>query len=179
MDLRITKTKKAIINAFIALRSKKSLEKITIKELCELAMINKSTFYSHYSDIYELSDSLETEVVQSVIQSLDQADQIFENPGLFTRQLFLGYLSQDTLIQTLFSDNRSSQLVSKIERGIKELVFKKYPQYRHDPVKNIGLTYAVYGGYYAYAESRNYDQELVISVLEKLTGEVGRCLNQS
>ena len=47
MDIRIRKTEQAIKNAFIELRSKKSLEKITVKELCELAMINKSTFYSH------------------------------------------------------------------------------------------------------------------------------------
>ena len=47
MDLRIVKTKKAIINAFLALRAKRPLEKITVRELCEMAMVNKSTFYSH------------------------------------------------------------------------------------------------------------------------------------
>ena len=44
MDLRIEKTEKGIRNAFIELRSRKPLEKITIKELCEHAYINKSTF---------------------------------------------------------------------------------------------------------------------------------------
>ena len=56
MDIRIEKTKTAIHNTFLELRSKKPLEKITIKELCEKAQINKSTFYSHYKDIYDLSD---------------------------------------------------------------------------------------------------------------------------
>ena len=51
MDLRIEKTENAIRNAFIQLRAKKALEKITIKELCEAALIHKSTFYSHYRDI--------------------------------------------------------------------------------------------------------------------------------
>lgn len=63
MDIRIEKTKTAIHNTFLELRSKKPLEKITIKELCEKAQINKSTFYSHYKDIYDLSDQLETDVV--------------------------------------------------------------------------------------------------------------------
>ena len=176
MDLRVEKTKKAIINAFVSLRAKKPLEKITIKELCEMAVINKSTFYSHYGDIYELSDALETEVVLSVIQSMSHPEYIVEKPGEFTRQLFLGYVSQDHLIQILFSDNRSSRLVSKIEAAIKELFFEKYPQYSTDPAMNIGLTYAIYGGYYAYAESRNYDRDLVISVLKNLTQEVGEWL---
>ena len=54
MDIRIEKTKTAIHNTFLELRSRKPLEKITIKELCEKAQINKSTFYSHYKDIYDL-----------------------------------------------------------------------------------------------------------------------------
>ena len=62
MDLRIEKTERGIKNAFIELRSRKPLEKITVRELCELACINKSTFYSHYKDIYDLSDSMEAEI---------------------------------------------------------------------------------------------------------------------
>ena len=176
MDLRVAKTKNAIINTFLSLRARKPLEKITVKELCETAMINKSTFYSHYGDIYELSDSLETEVVMSVIHSMDHPEYIFEAPGEFTRQLFLGYLSQDNLIQILFSHNRSSLLVSKIERAVKELAFERHPQLRQQPALNIALTFAIYGGYYAYAESRNYDQATVIDVLGEITRKIGELL---
>ena len=37
MDLRVEKTKGSIVNAFLSLRAKKPLEKITVKELCQLA----------------------------------------------------------------------------------------------------------------------------------------------
>ena len=176
MDLRITKTKKAIINSFLSIRAKKPLEKISVKELCEMAMINKSTFYSHYGDIYELSDSLENEVVLSVIRSMDHPEFIMENSGEFTRQLFLGYQSQDHLIRILFSDNRSSLLVSKIDKALKELVFEKYPHLRQEPVLNVGLTFATYGGYYAYMEGSCYDRNLVVSTLEDLIRNVGEDL---
>ena len=59
MDLRVQKTQRSIINALIELRSKKNLEKITVKELAERAEINKATFYQHYKDIYDLSEQLE------------------------------------------------------------------------------------------------------------------------
>lgn len=167
MDLRVEKTRKSIINAFIALRAKKPLEKITIKELCEKAMINKSTFYSHYADIYELSEELETEVVISVIQTIDHSGLLFENPEAFTRALFMAYQSQDSLIQILFSGNRSSQLISKVEKGVKELVFREHPEYREDIVRNVGLTYAIYGSYFAFQENRHYGQELVVSIIGK------------
>lgn len=40
MDLRVKRTRINITNAFIELRSRKPIEKITIKELSELAFIN-------------------------------------------------------------------------------------------------------------------------------------------
>ncbi|MDE5861843.1 MAG: TetR family transcriptional regulator, partial [Ruminococcus sp.] len=56
MDLRVEKTKRNIINAFLNLRSHRPIEKITIREIAEIAQINKATFYLHYHDIYELTE---------------------------------------------------------------------------------------------------------------------------
>ena len=67
MDIRVEKTEKAIRNAFLELRAAKPLEKITVKELCSLACINKSTFYSHYEDIYALSQMLESETITACL----------------------------------------------------------------------------------------------------------------
>ena len=97
-DLRIRKTEQAIKNAFIELRAKKPLEKITVKELCELALINKSTFYSHYEDIYALSESMEQETVESIIGSIDHLkDYTTDNSDAFTRELCLAFMSQISL----------------------------------------------------------------------------------
>ena len=63
MDLREKKTKRSIKKAFLQLRAQKPLEKITIKELSELAEISKATFYLHYKDIYDLSSQLQNEVI--------------------------------------------------------------------------------------------------------------------
>ena len=68
MDLRIERTKKCIKDAVIELRKNRSIEKITIKELAALASINKATFYSHYSDIYDLSEQLENEIILSILE---------------------------------------------------------------------------------------------------------------
>ena len=43
-------------NAFLQLRAKKDLERISVKELTQLAEVSKATFYLHYRDIYDLSD---------------------------------------------------------------------------------------------------------------------------
>lgn len=171
MDIRIEKTKRTITNAFLELRSQKSLEKITVKELCEKAMINKSTFYAHYRDIYHLSDQLETEVVTSVIQSVGHPDLLFEDPAAFTRELFLGYLSMDSLIQILFSGSRKGELVRKIELYLKKSLFDAHPEYEKDPRKSILLTYNVYGGYYAFFENRDGDELHLIDTIGNIAKE--------
>ena len=43
MDRREIKTRQAIRNAFLALRARKPLERITVKELAEQAQISKAT----------------------------------------------------------------------------------------------------------------------------------------
>ena len=178
MDLRIEKTRQSIVNAFIALRSRKPLEKITVKELCEKAQINKSTFYFHYADIYELSDSLETEIVTSIINSLAHPEYMVENPGAFTQELFLAYLSRDALIQTLFSGSRSGRLIQKIESSLKKLIYERHPEYQDDPVKNLILSYQIYGAYYAFSENREENVTEVIAVLGRISEELQKLLHE-
>ncbi len=54
LDLRIQKTHAALISAFQELLKKKHFEKITVQEICELAMVRRATFYKHFADKYEL-----------------------------------------------------------------------------------------------------------------------------
>ncbi len=104
MDIRVEKTEKAIKNSFLELRSKKPLEKITIKELCQTACINKSTFYSHYNDIYALSEALETETVRSILNNMSHIREYpIQNLDIFTKELFFAFMSNLSLINILFS----------------------------------------------------------------------------
>lgn len=53
LDLRIEKTYLALYNAFTALLEEKRFEEFTLNELCERAMIRRTTFYKHFADKYE------------------------------------------------------------------------------------------------------------------------------
>ncbi|WP_248574537.1 TetR/AcrR family transcriptional regulator [Leuconostoc sp. MTCC 10508] len=58
IDKRVQKTDYFIQKAFFSLLNQKAFEQITIKNICETALISKSTFYDHYPDKYSLLDSL-------------------------------------------------------------------------------------------------------------------------
>lgn len=53
MDLRVEKTYMALYNAFTELLEEKRFEEFTLNELCERAMIRRTTFYKHFADKYE------------------------------------------------------------------------------------------------------------------------------
>lgn len=65
-DRRVKYTKKAIKDSFLKLFETKPLEKISVTEICNNADINRGTFYSHYSDPYDLKKSLEDEFLETV-----------------------------------------------------------------------------------------------------------------
>lgn len=69
-DRRVRYTKKAIKDSFLELFDKKPLEKISVTEICNKADINRGTFYSHYSDPYDLKNSLEEEFLAIITEKI-------------------------------------------------------------------------------------------------------------
>ncbi len=174
MDLRIQKTKRSIYNAFIELRAKKPLEKLTVKELCEKSQINKSTFYVYYHDVYDLSDKIEDEVISEIMKSLSDTEEILANPALFSERLFLAYTSHQSLIKIVFDGSRSDMLPQKIESAIKDAVFSRYPQYKEDIDFNVRLTYSIYGSFYTYKEYSQCTDDHTHKVIAELSEKVLR-----
>lgn len=141
MDLRMERTKRSIINSFIELRSKKPIEKITIKELSENALINKATFYAHYKDIYDLSEQVVAE-------------------------LAFALTSQTSILNTLFSGSRSSMLAYQLEKGLKDRIYRQYPEYKNDPEWDILLTVLIQGNFHAFlSHSTDTETNQLINII--------------
>jgi AcrR family transcriptional regulator len=86
---KVKYTKMVIREALFELLETKPLKQITVKSLCELADINRGTFYSHYKDIYDLVEILERDLIEkmgSVIkyESIGKQDQLQMFTEVFT-----------------------------------------------------------------------------------------------
>lgn len=169
MDLRIQRTRTNIQNAFIELRSRKPIEKITIKELSELAFINKATFYQHYHDIYDLAESMEDELIDNIIGSIPHPDTLLDRPGRATVEIFRAFQSQTRLLYILFSGSRRSVLVTKIEERIRDLVMRSHSEYARCAEKEILLTFAIQGSFHAFLKHGGQEPERVIQTLAEYT----------
>lgn len=65
-DIRIRHTKENIRKSFFTLLSQKEFCQITVTDICNLAEINRSTFYKHYLDIIDLLEQTENEILDKI-----------------------------------------------------------------------------------------------------------------
>lgn len=69
---RHQETEKLLQGALMTLLERKRLKDITVRELCEMARINKATFYRHYRDIYDLAEKTEQGIQSGLFRLLDK-----------------------------------------------------------------------------------------------------------
>lgn len=173
MDLRVERTKKSIKEAFLKLRAEKPLEKITVKELAELAYINKATFYSHYQDIYDLSEQLEDEVIDSIIENFPSPENLIFNARENVKTMAKIIMDQKELLDILFSGNREVVLEHRLEESIGRRICEKYPQLQNDLYGKIVLSMLLRGGFYVFSQ---YGEKYDVDDLMRTIGDINECL---
>lgn len=107
MDRRIKYTKILLKDALVELMQTQHISGISIKALCERADVNRSTFYAHYTDQYDLLHQLEQEVLENLKRYLEKP--VLDNNLPISTQvltLILEYLKDDAaLFRALLSEN--------------------------------------------------------------------------
>lgn len=144
MDLRIQKTLREIRKAFLSLASEKPLESITVKELCDRALINKATFYSHYDNLDALIEQLEDEFVTKLTGDIEYADLFFSDPERFIATLLHQFWAMPEGV-ILFSSPRYLQLISMLLEALRRSIYKARPEIKSVPGIDMALTYTVMG----------------------------------
>lgn len=81
MDRRARRTKNKLNEALITLMKTKDINQITVKELAELADINRKTFYLHYKDIFDMLDSIKNELLEDFTQVISLHNRMENNPN--------------------------------------------------------------------------------------------------
>lgn len=124
-DRRIRKTKKAMTDALAILLSEKPLKTITVRDIANLADINRGTFYLHYHDVYDMVQQLENELFEkfnNIVDSHDikkNTDEIFP----FLVELFNLLAENSTLAKVLISKNGDAAFINKLKHIIQEKCF--------------------------------------------------------
>ncbi len=73
-DRRVRITKLAIRDSLVELMRLHPISKVSVKMLCETADVNRSTFYAHYADQYDLLRQIQAEAVADIKHHLTNKD---------------------------------------------------------------------------------------------------------
>lgn len=100
-DRRIRYTKQAIKDSLFELMKETPVEKITVKELCAAADINRATFYAHYDTLTALLEEIEVEKSRELFDTLSA---LWVGEGYFSNVLdgVLKYLKEHPVMRDIF-----------------------------------------------------------------------------
>jgi AcrR family transcriptional regulator len=116
VDRRVKYTKMFLKESLVELMREHPISKISVKMLCEAADINRSTFYAHFTDQYDLLKQLELEVIAELEKHItkDAFSQQTAQTILSMNQI-LDYISKNAdIFKILLSENGNSTFQKEI-----------------------------------------------------------------
>ncbi len=156
-DRRVRRTKSRLRQALAQLLLEKDLPSITVRELTELADVNRGTFYTHYKDLYDMLEQMENEMFQELEDMLDSyaPDILRQDFSPILREVFTFVGKNQNLCRVFLA----RQAVDRFSQRLNSLIYRKClaewgALYRHYQELN-GLT--------GQPASSNYALEFVVA----------------
>lgn len=154
-DRRKRRTKKLLKNAFLHMLKQKDITQISVTSLCEMVDINRTTFYLHYNDIYDLLEDFENDFLNQIDTFVDT---IILSPltSLEVTKAVLTFIYENKEILSLFLIQKKEEYFYKrIDVKVRQLfsiktrqIYKVYTNEEEFEKILSFFTYGFYGIYY-------------------------------
>ena len=121
-DRRVRRTKKLLTQALTELLQKKQVNEITVKELTDLADMNRGTFYMYYRDIFDMLEKIEDELFQKldvIAQSHEHGDPTQQVKPILL-DLFRFIEENQEVCRVLLSPNGDMNFLHRLYEAIRE-----------------------------------------------------------
>lgn len=122
-DLRVRRTRKLLWDALMSLLTEHDFGAITVNNICDKAMIHRTTFYNHYEDKYDLLNSGIAEMYQELSLAFEPPETVIteyapDQPPQYFVNLFQHVLDHQTFYSAMFDAGTSNPLREKIHAYI-------------------------------------------------------------
>ena len=163
LDARKRYTQMMLKQSFLKLLQQKPVNRITVKEVCALAQLNRATFYAHYSDCFALKESIENEPIGAFEKSLryvnsfdvtalieaiyDMVDQnqeacrvlILDDPGAVVLMRMIALAKEDSIAYWRkelpnASETDLEMMYTHLSNGLMHVVVEGYDKYSKDEI---------------------------------------------
>ena len=131
MDRRVRKTRTMLRLCLARLLKEKKIQEISVKEISEMADINRGTFYLHYRDVYDLLASIEDDMFRQfngILERNTPSGEITERPSRLILELFSFIRENADLAQILMGPNGDIQFLNQLREVFRDRILE--PQSR-------------------------------------------------
>lgn len=174
LDLRIIKTNNILYESLVKLLEEKTFEEIKVSDICQKALINRSTFYSHFNDKYELFMSLINNLKQELEADLKLIEENnLKNYYLKMIEVFLNHIEgKENIYRSILINNRNSIIMdmiydtitddvnSKIKENDKNVPNDIFASYYLGAIVNVGIEW--------FKNNKKYSKDEILEYLNKL-----------
>ena len=127
-----------IYNALTNLLKVKTFENIKVSDICQEALINRSTFYDHYTDKYELLVDYINNEKKLLIEALNKNDAIINTKAYYIEliSLLLNHIEENkNVYHSILLNNQNSivmdifidAITKDVQDNVKEVKNRKIP----------------------------------------------------
>ena len=121
-DRRVRRTKKLLTQALTELMQQKQVKEITVKELTELADMNRGTFYLYYKDIYDMLESIEDNMfysLQSILERYEEENVVRETRPIL-RDILIFIEENQEMVRVLLSPPGDMNFLHRMNDVLRE-----------------------------------------------------------
>ena len=139
-DRRIRKTRAALKKSLTTLLQQKSVKDISVREVSELADVNRATFYLHYKDVFDLLEQSEQDLLSELHAVIDEipGDVIQKRPVLLFEKVYGLCRENADLVRILLGENGDIRFLNNLNIFLKEKCLNDWSAYiRQTELKNF------------------------------------------
>lgn len=180
-DLRVIKTKNLLYQTLIELMKDKTFEEIKVSDICSKAMVNRSTFYAHYEDKYELLLDFINNLKEELVIELNKNENNLNTREYYIKliSLFLDHIeSKKNIYNSIMINNRNSIMMDILLSVVNDDLLKRIKsndintKVPSDIIAKFYLGGVINLGVEWLRDSAKYTKEEIIKYLEILIPNV-------
>lgn len=133
----VKKTKREFERSLVALSKEKSLNKITVKEICEKAQLSRNAFYFHYNDINDLILDIRTNMITKIKTLFDQYRQVGFPENMYTVISSLTDLFVENEETTIMLIDYSKRFLEDLNKLHADFFFEYFKAYHHTDSREL------------------------------------------
>lgn len=119
-NLSFRNNEEKIQNALLQLLEENDIDNITVKQICAVSNINRSTFYSHYDDILSLIHAIENRIHQEIISNYQNKAEA--GIGMLDGSFYHNFLTNIKKYKTFYKASLKKRTTFPLTEGYEEIM---------------------------------------------------------